>query len=97
MRSISVSGAKNKLSELLRAVREGHSVTITDRGVPVARLVPPPPTRGVSPSAVDLAQRGLLILPTKTPSTAWLKGKWPRPKGKQSVVSVLLDEREESR
>jgi prevent-host-death family protein len=97
MRSISVSAAKNKLSELLREVREGHSVTITDRGVPVARLVPPPATRGVSSRAVDLAQRGLLVLPGKTPTTAWLKGRWPKPKGRVSAVRALLNDREEGR
>jgi prevent-host-death family protein len=97
MRSVSVSAAKNKLSELLREVREGHSVTITDRGVAVARLVPPPPTKGVSPRAVDLAQRGLLVLPAKAPSTTWLKGPWPRLKGRASAVRAFLEEREDSR
>jgi prevent-host-death family protein len=95
MRSVSVSSAKNRLSELLREVREGHTVMITDRGVPVARLVPPPPTRGVSSRAVDLAQRGLLVLPARTPSTAWLKAPWPRLRGRASAVRALLDERED--
>lgn len=99
MRSISVSAAKNTLSALLREVREGHSITITDRGVAVARLVPPPPTRGVSPQAVDLAQRGLLVLPTKQPSAEWLKtgGRWPKVKRGASAVRALLADREEER
>jgi prevent-host-death family protein len=95
MRSVSVSSAKNKLSELLREVREGHAVTITDRGVPVARLVPPPPTRGVSSRAVELAQRGLLVLPTRSPSTAWLKAPWPRLKGRASAVRALNEDRDD--
>lgn len=95
MRSVSVSVAKNNLSALLREVREGHSVTITDRGIAVARLVPPPPTRGVSSRAVELAQRGLLVLPARAPSTAWLKKAWPKPKGRASAVKALLDERED--
>lgn len=97
MKSVSVSDAKNNLSALLRAVREGRSVTITDRGVPVARLVPPPPTRGVSPQAIDLAQRGLLVLPTRAPSTDWLDEEWPKVRGKSSAVRALLREREEAR
>jgi prevent-host-death family protein len=36
---ISVSDAKNKLPELIRAVEGGESVTICRRGVPVADLV----------------------------------------------------------
>ncbi|HYC51424.1 MAG TPA: type II toxin-antitoxin system prevent-host-death family antitoxin [Gemmatimonadaceae bacterium] len=97
MKSVSVSSAKNNLSALLREVREGRSVTITDRGVVVARLVPPPPTRGVSPQAIDLAQRGLLVLPAKAPSMEWLRATWPRPKGKASAVRALLDDRESGR
>ena len=98
MKSYSVSDAKNNLSALLREVREGRSVTITDRGVAVARIVPPPPTRGVSPQAVDLAQRGLLVLPDRSPGLDWLR--LPRPKarkGARSIVSVLLEERESGR
>lgn len=92
MKFVSVSSAKDNLSALLREVREGRSITITDGGVAVARLVPPPPTRGVSPQAVGLAQRGLLVLPVKTPSTDWLRRPWPKSR-KGSAVAVLLDDR----
>lgn len=97
MKSVSISDAKNNLSALLREVREGRSVTITDRGAVVARLVPPPPTRGVSPQAVDLAQRGLLVLPARTPTTDWLRADWPRPQRSASAVAALLEERESDR
>ena len=40
MRSASVSETKAKLSALLDLVRAGETVTITDRGRPVAWLVP---------------------------------------------------------
>ena len=36
----SVTDAKNKLPELIRAVEEGESVTICRRGVPVVDIVP---------------------------------------------------------
>jgi len=42
MLSVSVSEAKNRLSELLRRVQAGEEVLILDRGVPVARLTPLP-------------------------------------------------------
>ncbi len=32
--------AKARLSEILRAVKEGHSYTITIRGKPIANLIP---------------------------------------------------------
>jgi prevent-host-death family protein len=38
-----VREARQNLSALIEEVRKGHEVTITDRGRPVARLVPPRP------------------------------------------------------
>lgn len=97
MKSYSVSDAKNRLSALLREVREGRSVTITDRGIPVARLVPPPPTRGVTPQAIDLAQRGLLVLPERPPNMDWMRLPWPKARKGASAVAALLEERESGR
>ena len=41
IREVPVYEAKTRLSELLAAVEQGEQVTITRRGVAVARLVPP--------------------------------------------------------
>ncbi len=38
--SVGVAELKARLSEFLRAVRAGHTVTVFDRDTPVARLVP---------------------------------------------------------
>lgn len=65
MRTVSVSEAKNSLSALLREIRGGATVVITDRGVPVARLLPPLSGRGLPARAIDLAQQGRLILPER--------------------------------
>jgi prevent-host-death family protein len=40
MKIASVSEAKAKLSALLELVKAGETVTVTERGVPVARIVP---------------------------------------------------------
>lgn len=40
MKEVAVYEAKSRLSELLAEVERGEQVTITRRGVPVARLVP---------------------------------------------------------
>ena len=37
---VGVRDLKSRLSEYLRKVKQGHTVTITDRGQPVGRLVP---------------------------------------------------------
>jgi prevent-host-death family protein len=42
---VSIAEAKNRLSELIRAVESGDRVVITRHGKPVARLAPPPPGR----------------------------------------------------
>ena len=39
-RSASVVEVKSRLSEYLRLVKAGHEIVITERGLPVARVVP---------------------------------------------------------
>lgn len=41
----STGDAKNRLTELIRAVEAGEQVIITRHGKPVAQLVAPPPER----------------------------------------------------
>ena len=43
MKEAGIGEARQRLSDLIDEVRKGHEVTITDRGKPVARLVPPHP------------------------------------------------------
>jgi prevent-host-death family protein len=46
MSFVNVHEAKTQLSRLLQRVAAGEEITISNRGVPVARLVPVPPKRG---------------------------------------------------
>jgi len=46
MRTAGVREARQNLSMLLEEVRKGREVVITDRGRPVAKLVPPDRARG---------------------------------------------------
>jgi prevent-host-death family protein len=39
---VSIAEAKNRLTQLVRAVEEGEPVVITRNGKPVAQLTPPP-------------------------------------------------------
>jgi prevent-host-death family protein len=41
MKTAGIREARQNLSALIEEVRRGHEITITDRGKPVARLVPP--------------------------------------------------------
>jgi prevent-host-death family protein len=49
MRTAGIREARQNLSALLDEVKKGHEVVITERGRPVAKLVPPDrrPGRGV--------------------------------------------------
>lgn len=46
MKTVPVYEAKNRFSELLASAEQGEVVSITRRGVPVARLVAEPAVRG---------------------------------------------------
>jgi prevent-host-death family protein len=50
IKEVPVYEAKTRLSELLDAVEHGEQVTITRRGVAVARLVPPVASRRAAAS-----------------------------------------------
>jgi len=42
---VSIAEAKNRLTELIRAVEDGETVVITRHGKPVAQIAPPPAER----------------------------------------------------
>ncbi len=72
MRNVGLKTLKNKLSEYVRAAAGGETVVITDRGRPVAELVPPRPQpesvieRGVREGWITPAKnRGLIPPPPK--------------------------------
>ena len=97
MRTISLSDAKNGLSALVREIRGGATIIITDRGVPVAQLMPVGRATGVPSAAIELAQKGRLLLPIAEPTMAWRDLPAGQLEGSASAVAMLLDERDESR
>lgn len=72
MRNVRVTDLKARLSEHLRAVRQGETVTVLDRSQPIARIVPiaadsrPPtvrsPTRTLGSVAIPPPLPGVGIL-----------------------------------
>jgi prevent-host-death family protein len=42
---VSIADARNRLTQLVRAVEEGESVVVTLNGKPIAQIAPPPPNR----------------------------------------------------
>lgn len=95
MRSESISDAKNRLSALIKEVAAGGEIVITDRGVPVAKLVPVRLGRGVPAGVIALAQQGLATLPERAPNAKWLD--LPRPQvapGVDAAEAVIAERRE---
>lgn len=84
MKAAKVSELKAGLSKYLARVKRGEQVVITERGKPVAKLVPlPPRPEGMADTEwarlLDLERRGVLKLPERLglPPGFW---DWERPK-----------------
>ncbi len=101
MASYSVSDAKNRLSALLAKVRKGARITITDRGIPVAILVPPgsvdAPAERADARLAWLVRTGLAARRRAPLPAAILKEPPPAPARGASAVAALLAERDADR
>jgi prevent-host-death family protein len=101
MASYSVRDAKNRLSALLARVRRGARIVITDRGVPVAMLVPPDDAGAHSPASAarlaGLVRAGLVVRRRQAASPVLLSAAPVVPSGGASAVEALLAERTEGR
>jgi prevent-host-death family protein len=96
MATASISETKAKLSALLDRVKAGEDVTITDRGVPVARIVPIPAGEVDWDERLErLERQGVIRRPTKKLDLDWFLSR-PLPKSRESVLEALLEERRES-
>jgi prevent-host-death family protein len=96
MKTAAVSELKARLSEYLNQVKAGMEVLVTDRGKPVARLVPVSRTKDLKESLVRMEKHGLIRLgPGKLPKDFW---RIPRPEDPEGLVlKALLEERKAGR
>ena len=65
MKTVGVRALKNRLSEYLRLVQAGESLAVTNRGVVVARLVPPDVRGETAEVALERKARAGEIRPGK--------------------------------
>jgi prevent-host-death family protein len=97
MKSAAVAELKANLSKYLAHVKAGEQVLVTDRGVPVAKLVSVD-TRNTDLSGhlQDLEKAGLAIIGSgKLPKSFW---EWERPVDKKGrAVKSLIQERSRER
>lgn len=97
MKTAAVSALKASLSEYLAGVKAGEEIIVTDRGKPIARIMPLQPGKTEMPDELlSLERAGLVRIGTgKIPDFFWDE---PRVKDKQSIARMaLLQEREEGR
>jgi prevent-host-death family protein len=86
MKRVRIAELKSKLSEFLRAVQGGESITVLDRNTPIVQIVP-------------LAERpGIRIRKPAAGSPAPNKVSLPRPAQPElDVLELLLEERQAHR
>ena len=97
MKTATVTDAKNHLSSLIDQVRAGESITILDRGTPVARLEPVVSDEGQDGRVRRLVRAGIVRPATRTGLVEILAGLPPAPRPAKSVVDALLEERRTGR
>jgi len=96
MTRVGVARLKSRLSHYLEIARHGDEVVITDRGRPVAKLVPLGGAERAQSRRVRLARAGLLMLGTGRLRSALQKP--PRgPSTGAGVLRAMLAERAEGR
>jgi prevent-host-death family protein len=57
MKTVRIAELKARLSEYLRAVRRGDTVTVLDRETPIARIVPHPGAPAGPPAGLTVRRR----------------------------------------
>ena len=78
MKSVGIADLKAHLSEHLKSVRKGRTLTVLDRDTPVAQIVP------VSAEAIEVRRATRRVKDLEQPS---------RPSRRTDSVAVLLDDR----
>jgi prevent-host-death family protein len=91
-RTTSVVDLKARLSEHLRQVKAGHELVVTERGVPVARILPLDDDERRSTRRSRLTRSGILKRGRGKPAAA-LDRAPAGPPADSSVVEALLEER----
>jgi prevent-host-death family protein len=93
MARVSITEAKNRFSAIIDRVREGETVVVTDRGIPVAEIVP---ARLSDDERLARLERKGIIRRGKGGIPKWILEE-PPPKARASILEALLEERREGR
>jgi prevent-host-death family protein len=93
-KTAAVAELKAQLSRYLSRVKSGEEILITERGCPVARLVPVRSIEQADSGLQDLERQGLVRLGTgKLDRAFW---KLPRPQDRGGSIRKAVDEERKS-
>lgn len=96
MKTVGVAKLKANLSRYLNQAKSGQEVVVTERGLPVAKLVPLRAAERLDSRRTRLAKAGLLQLGSgRIPAFLFKPPKGPR--AGTGVLRALLEERDEGR
>lgn len=94
MKTAGVAHLKAHLSELLTAVKAGDEISVTERGTPIARIIPIRPHEEPEPALRDLERAGLVRRPVRSLGADF----WELPRSidtRGAARAALIAEREE--
>jgi len=98
MKYSSLSETKNRLSALIDEVREGATILVLDRGLPVARIEPVVGGTPGAPGRLERLERKGLMRRALEPEGSAMPLRRPiKAKGGASALAALLAEREDGR
>jgi prevent-host-death family protein len=97
MKTATLTEAKNQFSSLIDRVRAGESITILDRGTPVARLEPVMAQPDQAGRLKRLERAGIVRVGTASPPVRLIRQRPPSVKRGGSAVAALLEERRAGR
>jgi prevent-host-death family protein len=96
MTTATVSKLKASLSEYLRRVKAGEEVLVSERGRPIAKLVPVAGADALPDHLAEMARHGLARIGSgRLPRGFWNLPRPRDPKGR--IVEALLEERAQGR
>ena len=96
MKIAAVAQLKASLSAYLKRVKAGEAVVVTERGKPVAKLVPLLASERLPHHLREMEKQGLITIGTgKLPKGFWDLPRFKDPEG--LVIKAIIEEREEGR
>ena len=97
MKTATITEAKNRLSALIDRVQAGESITILERGRPVARLEPIVEQNDPTGRLARLERAGIIKVGGGKPPLELIRTPGPKLKGGLSLVDAVIEERRNGR